>query len=94
MSAGPFYGKFRGVVSDNRDPLFLGRIRAKVSDVLGDNESGWALPALPYAGKGVGLFLIPPSTPLSGSNSSTATRTIQFGLDVFGQREKCPPRLA
>jgi hypothetical protein len=58
--SGPFYGKFRGVVTDNRDPLTLGRVRARVQDVLGENDTGWALPSLPYAGKGVGLFLIPP----------------------------------
>ena len=39
----------------------MGRIRAKVPDVFGENESGWALPALPYAGNRVGLFLIPPT---------------------------------
>ncbi len=56
----PFYGKYRGKVTDNDDPNGLGRIRVKVQDVLGDEESGWALPALPYAGDGVGLYLIPP----------------------------------
>ena len=60
QSGPPFLGKFRGVVSDNQDDKGLGRIRAKVQDVFGTQESGWALPALPYAGKNVGLFLIPP----------------------------------
>lgn len=60
-SGPPFYGKYRGVVADNRDPLMLGRITAKVSDVLGENETGWALPAVAYAGNGVGLFLLPPT---------------------------------
>jgi hypothetical protein len=55
----PFYGKYRGVVSDNLDPLMLGRIRANVQDIFGDRESGWAMPCVPYAGDGVGLYLIP-----------------------------------
>ncbi len=56
----PFYGKYRGVVSDNRDPLMMGRVKAQVADVLGDQDSGWALPCVPYAGDSVGLFLLPP----------------------------------
>jgi uncharacterized protein involved in type VI secretion and phage assembly len=56
----PFYGKYRGIVTDNDDPNGLGRVRVKAQDVLGDQESGWALPALPYAGNNVGLYLIPP----------------------------------
>ena len=56
-----FYGKFRGVVSDNSDPSNLGRIRARVADVYGEEESGWAMPSVPYAGNNVGLFLIPPT---------------------------------
>ena len=58
---GRFYGKFRGVVSDNGDPSNLGRIRAKVADVFGEEASGWAMPSVPYAGSQVGLFLIPPT---------------------------------
>jgi uncharacterized protein involved in type VI secretion and phage assembly len=55
-----YYGKFRGTVSSNIDPEMRGRIRVKVPAVLGDNDSTWALPSVPYAGKNVGLFLVPP----------------------------------
>jgi uncharacterized protein involved in type VI secretion and phage assembly len=56
-----FYGKYRGKVTANKDRLRLGRIRASVPAVFGsDRETGWALPAVPYAGKGVGFFFIPP----------------------------------
>jgi uncharacterized protein involved in type VI secretion and phage assembly len=55
-----FYGKYRGVVTDNADPNSLARIRARVPEVYGEEESGWAMPCVPYAGDGVGLFLIPP----------------------------------
>jgi len=55
-----FYGKYRGQVTDNKDPLMLGRLRARVPAIFGDEESAWALPSVPYAGKGVGFFFIPP----------------------------------
>ena len=58
MSA-PFYGKYRGVVSDVHDPLQIGRVRATVPDVLGDQESGWAMPCAPFGGDQVGFFALP-----------------------------------
>jgi uncharacterized protein involved in type VI secretion and phage assembly len=54
-----FYGKYRGIVTDNRDPQNQGRIRARVPAVMGDQETGWALPCSPYAGNGVGFFFVP-----------------------------------
>lgn len=58
MSTG-FLGKFRGVVTDNQDPLQIGRIRARVPDVTGDQECGWATPCFPFAGSGLGWFALP-----------------------------------
>lgn len=54
-----FYGKYRGLVLNNQDPLSLGRLQAMVPEVLGEVPSGWALPCAPYAGTGAGLFAIP-----------------------------------
>jgi uncharacterized protein involved in type VI secretion and phage assembly len=54
-----YYGKYRGTVTDVQDPLMMGRVRAKVPDVLGDQESGWAMPCLPFAGSGFGFFALP-----------------------------------
>lgn len=54
-----YFGKFRGIVSDVQDPLMIGRVRAYVPDVLGDEPSGWALPCAPFGGGGSGFFAIP-----------------------------------
>jgi uncharacterized protein involved in type VI secretion and phage assembly len=56
----PYYGKFRGVVADNNDPYFLGRVRAFVPDIYGDSPGGWAMPCAPYGGDGCGFFAVPP----------------------------------
>lgn len=53
------YGKYRGTVTDNQDPRYLGRVKMKVPEILGDVETGWALPCSPYAGDGCGLHAIP-----------------------------------
>lgn len=54
-----FYGKYRGIVTDNKDPLMMGRIRARVPDALGDQESGWAMPCAPLGGNSTGFFALP-----------------------------------
>ncbi|HYG09239.1 MAG TPA: phage baseplate assembly protein V [Pyrinomonadaceae bacterium] len=54
-----FYGKYRGTVTDIQDPLMMGRVRAKVPDVLGDQESGWAMACVPFGGSGMGFFALP-----------------------------------
>ena len=59
MSGPPYWGKYRGIVSDNQDPLMTGRVRAKVPDVLGDVESGWAMPCAPHGGSKTGFFAVP-----------------------------------
>lgn len=55
-----FFGKFRGTVTDNQDPLNLGRVQARVPEILQDEPTGWAFPAAPYAGDNQGLFTVPP----------------------------------
>ncbi len=54
------FGKFRGIVTDNKDPQKRGRLKLRVPSVLGDQETDWALPCLPLGGlKEQGLFLVP-----------------------------------
>ncbi|MFJ2865890.1 phage baseplate assembly protein V [Kitasatospora sp. NPDC087314] len=55
-----YYGKYRGKVTGNVDPLMRGRVRVSVPAVLGTGRLSWAEPCVPYAGPGVGLFAVPP----------------------------------
>jgi uncharacterized protein involved in type VI secretion and phage assembly len=56
-----YFGKYEGVVTATDDPLEIGRIRAKVPGVLGEDvESGWALPCVPFGGgKDRGFLFLP-----------------------------------
>lgn len=55
-----YYGKYRGTVSGNVDPEGRGRLQVEVPEARGAGVIDWALPCVPYAGDGVGLFALPP----------------------------------
>jgi uncharacterized protein involved in type VI secretion and phage assembly len=58
-----FIGKYRGVVTNNVDPLLRGRLLVTVPDVLGPVPSSWAEPCVPLAGPTgapMGVYMVPP----------------------------------
>lgn len=55
-----FYGKYRGTVIMNEDPLQIGRIMALVPDVSNVMPTSWAMPCLPGIGIQYGVCVIPP----------------------------------
>jgi len=55
----PYYGKYRGVVVNNIDPLRIGRIMASVPDVGHSIPLTWAMPCVPVAGKQSGTYVVP-----------------------------------
>ena len=55
-----YFGKYRGKVENNIDPMLLGRVQVSAPAVLGEGKLSWAMPCLPYAGSGVGFFVVPP----------------------------------
>jgi hypothetical protein len=54
-----YYGKYRGTVINNIDPLQIGRIQVIVPDVSTVIPSSWAMPCVPIAGKQEGAFFVP-----------------------------------
>ncbi len=54
-----YYGKYRGMVLNNVDPMQKGRLLIQVPDVLGVGISSWAMPCVPVAGTQMGTYMIP-----------------------------------
>lgn len=55
---GRFFGKYRGIVRNNQDPINRGRLEVLVPTVM-DQESVWAMPCVPYAGDNMGFYTMP-----------------------------------
>lgn len=55
-----FYGKYRGTVIDNVDPMQMGRLMVQVPDVANILPSTWAMPCAPFAGTQSGSVAVPP----------------------------------
>jgi uncharacterized protein involved in type VI secretion and phage assembly len=55
-----YYGKYRGTVVNNVDPMMIGRLQAIVPDVSSVLPSSWAMPCFPMAGIQTGTIAVPP----------------------------------
>jgi uncharacterized protein involved in type VI secretion and phage assembly len=53
------YGKYRGTVIDNVDPLQIGRLMVQIPDVSNVIPSTWALPCVPFGGIQSGFYAVP-----------------------------------
>lgn len=55
-----YFGKYRGTVVNNIDPMQIGRLILYVPDVFGRASSNWAMPCVPFAGLQSGFYAVPP----------------------------------
>jgi len=54
-----YYGKYRGTVLDNVDPMQIGRIMAMVPDVSSLLPTSWCMPCVLGAGLQAGMLVVP-----------------------------------
>ena len=58
-----FFGKYRAIVTNNMDVDTstgrMGRLKVKCPAVLGQDESNWCTPCLPFAGPSKGTLFMP-----------------------------------
>lgn len=54
-----YYGKYRGTVVNNVDPLLTGRLQAIVPDVSSVALTSWCMPCFPMTGQQTGVLAVP-----------------------------------
>jgi uncharacterized protein involved in type VI secretion and phage assembly len=54
-----YYGKYKGTVLNNVDPLLTGRLMVQVPDVTGPGPSSWAMPCFAMTGIQHGTWMLP-----------------------------------
>lgn len=59
MSDKRYFGKYRGMVINNVDPMQMGRLMVQVPDISGLIPSTWAMPCFPVTGKQMGVWVLP-----------------------------------
>jgi uncharacterized protein involved in type VI secretion and phage assembly len=52
-----YYGKYRGTVVDNVDPMSMGRLQVSVLDL--DLTAAWAMPCFAFTGNQAGAWMLP-----------------------------------
>jgi hypothetical protein len=57
---GTLFGKYRGQVEGNTDPLQQGRLQVSSPDGLGEGAVAWAMPCVPCTSEGTGFMMLPP----------------------------------
>ena len=59
MNEQKFFGKYRGTVLNNVDPMQIGRLLVIVPDVSNISPSSWAMPCFPVTGPQMGMWVLP-----------------------------------
>jgi uncharacterized protein involved in type VI secretion and phage assembly len=59
MDETKYFGKYRGMVLNNVDPMQMGRLMIQVPDVGGLIPQTWAMPCVPIAGLQNGMVALP-----------------------------------
>lgn len=54
-----YYGKYRGLVLNNIDPMQMNRLQVQVPDIAGLLPATWAMPCVPVAGIQNGMVALP-----------------------------------